>query len=879
MFEVAAWKTLFGAVGVLALLGIPVVLWMRRRAMRRARGSAYAWGGLLEGGSGGGTPDVWEDVSSRFIEDFIPDVEEGKVEPAQRENVPGADENVPGSLDDVEEGVRVIEGERSEVLPEDEVLPEEDEEAELPVDDAPTVESSAPWWEDLPAPREAGYRRTVDQLVDDASDEARESPEGETSRHPVEDARTVFRGAEREGTGADPETRMVDEKTQEELSPGRYAPLLHVGDAGSEALGPEVGDPSDAQGDVSAEQQDSLVESYGDFVDAVDNAAEPGTLPVGEGALTNKEGAPEADETGENADVPKRLRIPAVSEIRNAALSGDDAPHDEEEGEVLQLTREGEGVAEILPESVQEAGEDVDDEAPETTRESLPESRFRDQEEKQEEENLPPRDAEMTLDGDEADKVSPDARALASEDVLSRPEPEEEVAPALAPEDDLISLMQRERREDEAFSGSGASDEETEERLDAEEPDFPLDDDVEQLARTGGASLPAASHEAPANTPSELIRELVEDIFPGDLLLIENMEQTLPAWTSGVVNAARIDLGQRENSRQTPTAEEYLRLAAIEMTLGHNEEATEHLKESLRRTSRLAPVLNALAVASCLRDKVEPAISYCREAFREAGRDASIQAVIYRNLGYFYQRKGDYAQAAESYEKALGCIGPQGEITQLSTLRMRIGRLLRRIGDSEKAKEHFSEAAHLYHRLGNRRSEARAHIALASVRSEAGEYELAQASLEEALSLCQKTGDKAGEALVFGQMGVSFAAQEQFTRALRYYENALRLNRGLENRKSEAANLSGMGNIHYARGDFPEAREAYEAALKISRELDDTLAQAVVLGNLGRVYFEAQEWEDSRERLTEAGRIFRELGASESLDNIKEMLRALERRS
>ncbi len=879
MFDAVTWKVAFGVVGLLALLSIPVVLWMRRRAMRRSGLSAQRWGGLLEGGSGGGAPDGWEDVSSRFIEDFIPDVEEGKAESAQREDVPEADENLLGSLDDIEEGVRVIEEERREVLPEDEVLLEEDEEAELPVDDVPTVESSAPWWEDLPAPQEAGYRRAVDQLVDVTSDETRESPEDDISHHPVEDTRTVFGGDERAGAGAAPETRILDEKTQEELSPERYAPLLNVGDSVREVLRPEVADSSDAQGDVSAEPQDSLVERYGDFVDAADNAAKPGILPVGEGVLAKKEAAPEADESGEDADVPKRLRIPAVSEIRNAALSDDDAPHDEEEGEVLQLTREGEGVAEILPEPAQEAGEDVDDEAPETMRESLPESRFRDQEEMQEEENLPPRDAEMTLNEDEAYEVSPDVRALESEDIPSRPEPKEEVAPALAPEDDLISLIQRERREDEAFSGSDTPDEETEEELVAEEPDFPLDDDVEQLARTGDASLPAASHEAPANTPSELIRELVEDIFPGDLLLVESMDQTLPAWTSGVANASRIDLDQRENSRQTPTAEEFLRLAIIEMILGHNEEATDHLKESLRRTSRLAPVLNALAVASCLRDKVEPAISYCREAFREAGRDASIQAVIYRNLGYFYQRKGDYARAAESYEKALGCIGPQGELTQLSTLRMRIGRLLRRFGDNGKAKEHFSEAAHLYHRLGNRRSEARAHIALASVRSEAGEYELAQTSLEEALNLCQKTGDKAGEALVFGQMGVSFAAQEQFTRALRYYENALRLNRGLENRKSEAANLSGMGNIHYARGDFPEAREAYETALVISRELDDALAQAVVLGNLGRVDFEEREWEASRGRLTEAGRIFRELGASESLDSIKEMLRALDGRS
>ena len=503
-----------------------------------------------------------------------------------------------------------------------------------------------------------------------------------------------------------------------------------------------------------------------------------------------------------------------------------------------------------------------DDEVAEAAREWQPEPRF----EGQDDEPPPPRPEEGVLTEGKPEEA-PAAR-----------DPAEEPAPASVSEEDVISLIQRERDGDDAFSQGDALHEEPGVSEDAEALEFHADEDAGQIA-SGAASPTAASPEAPANTPSELIRELVADICPGELLLAENMEQNLPAWTPGVVNAAGIDLGQRERTRQTPAAEEYLRLAILEMILGLNEDATGHLKESLRRASRLAPVLNALAVASYMRDKVEPAISYSREAFREAGRDVPVQAVISRNMGYFYQRKGDYEKAAESYEKAIAYIGPEGELDQLSTLRMRVGRLFRRLGDKEKAGEHLSGAAHLFHRSGDKRNEARAHTALASVLTETGEYEAAQVSLDEALNLCQKIGDKAGEALVYSQMGVSFAAQEQFTRALRYYENALRLNRGLENRKGEAANLSGMGNIHYARGDLPEAREAYEAALEINREQGSVLAQGVALGSLGRVHFEAREWAASRERLSEARRIFQDLDAAEALESIVGMLRALEKRT
>ena len=730
MFEMAAWKTVFGAVGVLSLLSIPVVLWMRRRTLWNARRSGHAWGGVLEDGPGESAPDGWEDVSSRFINDFIPDdVDEDQKRGARSESVREVAAHSPGSLDRMEEGVRIIEGEKSGVAPEDGPLPEDGEKPVLPADKATTAEPGAPWREGLPASPGVKCPRGAGELPADTLDE----PPGPLAQ-------------------VDREMRF-------------------------------------------------------------------------ENVLAN-EGIPGVAEANSGADAPLRIRIPAVSAVR------DDAPDD------------------MLSEAASEF--QLDPQFEEHDDGPVPGER-------------------------ESDAASPDSQVLEPEEIPSTPESEEESVPASVVEEDVISLIQRERAEDDAFSQSAALHQEPGETEAVEELDLPVDEDAGQLA-PGGTLPPTASHEAPANTPSELIRELVADICPEDLLLAENMEQQLPTWTPGVVHAAGIDFDQRESTRRAPASEEYLRLAILEIMMGRNEDATGHLKESLRRASRLAPVLNALAVASYQREKVKPAISYSREAFRETGRDVPVQAVVLRNLGYFYQHKGDDAKAAESYENALACIGPQGEIEQLSTLRMRVGRLFRRLGDMEKAREHLSEAARLFHRLGDRLYESRAHAALASVLSETGEYEAAHESLAEALNLCQKIGDKAGEALVYSQMGASFADQEQFTRALRYYENALRLNRGLENRKGEAANLSGMGNIHYARGDLPEACEAYEAALEINRGQGDVLAQGIVLGSLGRVHFDAREWEASCECLTEARRIFQELGASEALDSIMKMLRELDKR-
>ena len=258
------------------------------------------------------------------------------------------------------------------------------------------------------------------------------------------------------------------------------------------------------------------------------------------GVLADEEEAPGVAETSEYADIPLRMRIPAVSEVRDDAASGEDARDGEEESEVFRLTRESEGVAAAPAEPARE--DQVDDEVLEVARESSPEPRLEEQEDKE----SPSWNEGSILEEDEPDEVSPDSQALEPEEAPSPPEPEEKAAPATAAEEDLISLIQRERAEDDAFSHSAAAPEEPEAEEDAEALDFSLEDDVEELVRAA-APPPAASHEAPANTPSELIRELVADICPGDLLLAENMEQKLPAWTPG--------RGERRRHRSRPTRE------------------------------------------------------------------------------------------------------------------------------------------------------------------------------------------------------------------------------------------------------------------------------------------------------------------------------------
>ena len=395
----------------------------------------------------------------------------------------------------------------------------------------------------------------------------------------------------------------------------------------------------------------------------------------------------------------------------------------------------------------------------------------------------------------------------------------------------------------------------------------------EREAAPGSAAFP----EAPAEgTPFEKVSVLLGALVPGDVLAIEGDEAGLPDWAAALADEASADLQSREGGRPPPEGGDYLRLGMLEYLLGRSDGATDRLKKALRLSSDLGSVLNALAVATYARGRIDPAISYCREGLREAGGIPVLEAALWRNLGFLYQAKGDLAPAAEAYVSALDRMDPDADILLRARLHTRAGQITRRLGDPRRGEQHLSEAANLYRKGGDEESRIRALVALSSVQSELESFGPSLKSLEEAAALCASTGDKPGEALVLGQMGIAYAAQDQYTRALSHYEKALAAHRELGNRKGEAAMLSNIGNIHYFRDDLDEALSAYEGALAINRGEEHPIGIATSLGNLGRLNLEKRDLALAREQLTEARDIFKEAGAQAQLETVRGALEDLD---
>ncbi len=365
--------------------------------------------------------------------------------------------------------------------------------------------------------------------------------------------------------------------------------------------------------------------------------------------------------------------------------------------------------------------------------------------------------------------------------------------------------------------------------------------------------------------PAELIRSIVVEVCPDELLLVEAAVAPLPEWTRAALTAARNDLDRRSAERKPIDAGEYLRLAIVENAMGLHDEADTHLKEALPRSDRFGPVLNALAVTSLARGKIAPAIVYCKEALRETGGDDFVRAAASSNLGDLYDLQGDAVQAAEAYETAIQCLQAQEDPRWLSRLHLRSGRLYRRLGQADKARTHLSDSVGLFKDSGDQAGQVQSLAALGSALTEAGLHDLALRSFEEAVRICLRTGDKPGAALVQDELGVAYMAQDQLTRALAYFESALSLHRELGNRQAEAAALSNMAKIHDSRGDIGAARQLYESALEIDPEV----------GHTGRPHPESGESGDregARAKLLQAEEILSRAESAEQKEYAQRMI-------
>lgn len=216
-------------------------------------------------------------------------------------------------------------------------------------------------------------------------------------------------------------------------------------------------------------------------------------------------------------------------------------------------------------------------------------------------------------------------------------------------------------------------------------------------------------------------------------------------------------------------------------------------------------------------------------AAAEAGGGPQAMAAARLGLATLNAARGDYAQAIEEGESALGLAGQvhwtDGESAALNVL----GTAYAEQGQLDRAAERYTQALTL-DRVARRAAGQAIRLGnLGNLELMRGRLEAAIGHYAEALMLHRQTGSAAGEALTLDQLGLAHQGLGHLETALGFLTEARDRFAALGERGRLAATTRAIAGVHRDAGRHHDALRLAQAALTTAREIGDRKVQADTL--------------------------------------------------
>jgi tetratricopeptide (TPR) repeat protein/transcriptional regulator with XRE-family HTH domain len=275
-----------------------------------------------------------------------------------------------------------------------------------------------------------------------------------------------------------------------------------------------------------------------------------------------------------------------------------------------------------------------------------------------------------------------------------------------------------------------------------------------------------------------------------------------------------------------------------------------------------ASALNDLGVVQQLIGNYPDAAETLQEAlgiYRDLGNRLG-QATALDNIGMVRFRTGQYQSQAGTAEQALGIYRELGDqLGQASALR-NLGTARRMTCDFPAAAGPLEEALYISRDIGDRLGQASALSQLGLVGYQIGDYGAAADALQEALGISRDIGDRLGQASALRFLGGVWRQVGDFARAADALEEALGISRDIGDRLGQASALEILGKLHQRTGDYKGAADAVKEALGIARNIGNRMLHANSLSSLGSIRLKTGDLSGAADALEEALGIYRDTG-------------------
>jgi len=260
-------------------------------------------------------------------------------------------------------------------------------------------------------------------------------------------------------------------------------------------------------------------------------------------------------------------------------------------------------------------------------------------------------------------------------------------------------------------------------------------------------------------------------------------------------------------------------------------------------------------------DYAEAARHYQRalDTFERLG-DQAAMATSYHNLGMIAQDRGDYDEAARQYQRALDISERFGDQAVMAATYRQLGILAQDRGDYDEAAGQYQRALDIFERLGDQAGMASTYHQLGMLAQDRADYDEAARQYQRALDTFERLGDQAAMAGSYGQLGILTHLRGDYDEAAGQYQRALDIFERLGDQAAMATAYHQLGILAQDRGDYDEAARQYQRSLDIDKRLGNQAGIATTYGQLGTLAQGRGDYDEAAGQYQRALDIFERLG-------------------
>jgi class 3 adenylate cyclase/predicted ATPase len=242
--------------------------------------------------------------------------------------------------------------------------------------------------------------------------------------------------------------------------------------------------------------------------------------------------------------------------------------------------------------------------------------------------------------------------------------------------------------------------------------------------------------------------------------------------------------------------------------------------------------------------------------------EITLQADLHRRIGMVHEKRGEYEDALAACYRGIELLSPDGERTvEMARLLTQCSRVYRRQGKNDAALVNGKGSLVILEGTTHYREIAEAHNVLGLAFRDTQPAKAIE-HLEQALAILERIGNEHEAARIYNNLAIIYY-QTDLARATDYFGRYLETTRRLGDVWGESTALQNLGIIHYARGDYTQAIDYYQRSLSMVERLGDNLGIAQCHNNLGEAYRAQNNPAQAIVHLEKALSIARDIGASD----------------